>query len=102
MLLSSALLLGVVFSVDLWSWRSAGLDPKLTAQWALVAAFLSQAGFMVAVAVMMALYMAARTSRGLVTRPQNNSFDLTVIFLAYTGVQAGLTALLVRLFPGGP
>ena len=48
LLLSSALLLGVVFAVDLWSWRSAGLDPQLTAQWALVAAFLSQAGFLVA------------------------------------------------------
>jgi cytochrome c oxidase subunit I+III len=101
LLLSSAGLLGVVFAFDLWSWLLAGLDPQLTAQWALVAAFLSQAGFMVVIAVMMALYMGARTSRGLVTRPQNNSFDLTVIFLAYTGVQGGLTALLVRLFPGG-
>jgi cytochrome c oxidase subunit I+III len=54
-----------------------------------------------AIAVLMALYMAARTSRGLVTRPHNNSFDLTVMFVAYTAMQAGLSTLLVRLFPGG-
>ena len=47
-----------------------------------------------------ALYLAARTSRGLVTRPRNNSFDLATLFLAYTGAQGAAAALVVRLFPG--
>ena len=94
-------MLAAVYGFDAWSWTEIGLAPQLTAQAALVAAFLAQGGFLLAVAVLMALYMAARTSRGLVTRPHNNSFDLTVIFIAYTATQAGLSTLLVRLFPGG-
>ena len=40
-----------------------------------------------------------RTSRGLVTRPRSNTFDLAVLFLAYAATQAAASALLVRLFP---
>jgi cytochrome c oxidase subunit I+III len=101
MLVSAALVLAAAYGCDAWSWRGFGLEPQLSAQAALIAAFLAQGGFLTSVAVLMALYMAARTSRGLVTRPHNNSFDLTVMFIAYTAAQAGVSALLVRLFPAG-
>lgn len=48
----------------------------------------------------MAIYLAARTSRGLVTRPRNNSADLITLFLTYTAAQGIAAALLTRLFPG--
>jgi cytochrome c oxidase subunit I+III len=82
--------------VDLMSWRTEGFDPELTAQAALVHAFLSQQGLLCAICAIMAVYMAARASRGLITEPRNNSFDLVTIFFVYTAVQGSLTALLTR------
>ena len=57
-------------------------------------------GLLVAIVMLMSLYLAARTSRGLVTRPRNNSFDLVTLFMTYTAVQGLITNLIVRLFPG--
>ena len=99
-LLCAGALLAVTFLGDLFGWRALGLAPQLTSQAALVSAFLALGGMLTAIVVLKVLYMAARTSRGLVTRPRNNSFDLTVIFLVYTAAQLALTALLVRLVPG--
>ncbi len=101
MLVAASLLLAGVYAFDVSSWRSLGLDPQLTAQSALVASFLAQEGFLIGVVALMTAYIALRNSRGLVTRPHNNSFDLVVIFIAYTAAQSGLSALLVRLYPGG-
>src|SRR3546814_15883925 len=47
----------------------------------------------------MAFYLALRNSRGLITRPRNNSVDLIVLFTTYTALQGLISALLVRLFP---
>ena len=88
------------FGADLWSWRLTGLRPELSGQAATVHAFIGLQGILTAVSVLMALYLAIRNSRGLVTRPRNNSFDLTVLFLTYTAAQGALAASLVRLFPG--
>jgi cytochrome c oxidase subunit I+III len=98
LLLAAGVLVGA-YAWDALDWRAAALDPQLTAQAALVAAFQVQAGLLVAVAALMALYVAARTSRGLVTRPRSNTVDLAVLFLAYAATQAAASALLVRLFP---
>ena len=101
LLLAAAAVLVAMFALDATSWRHRGLDPELTAQAALVAAFLAQNGFLVAIGALMALYVAARTSRGLVTRPTNNTVDLVVIFIAYTAAQSALSALLTGMSPGG-
>ncbi|MDT9598927.1 cbb3-type cytochrome c oxidase subunit I [Sphingosinicella rhizophila] len=90
----------LALGIDYWSWRTHGLQPQLSSQGAIVHAFLALQAILVAVAVLMAIYLAARTSRGLVTRPRNNSFDITAIFISYTAAQGMLAALLVRLFPG--
>jgi cytochrome c oxidase subunit I+III len=100
-ILLAAAALGGAFTADFGSWRLHGLDPELSAQGALVMAFLVEQAQLLAVSVLMALYLAARTSSGLLSRPRNNSFDLTVLFIVYTAAQGSLSALLTRLFPGG-
>ncbi|WP_129791306.1 cytochrome c oxidase subunit I [Sphingosinicella sp. CPCC 101087] len=102
---ATALLFGAAslltgFVLDCLSWRWSGLDPEASGQGATVYGLLAIQGFVTGVAVLIALYVAARNSRGLVTRPRNNSFDLAVLFLIYTGAQGVLGAALVRLFPG--
>lgn len=88
-------------TTDWLSWRAEGLDPQLTAQGAFSYALLALQGLLVAIAALMALYLAARTSRGLVTKPANTTFDVVVLFTLYTASQGAATGLLLRLFPGG-
>ena len=88
------------FGVDWWSWRGSGLEPTASGQGATVYAFLSLQGILTAIAALMAAYLSARNSRGLIVRPRNNSYDLVTMFIAYSGAQGALGALLVRLFPG--
>ena len=95
------LLLGAPFIIaapilDLQDWRSAGFDPELSSQAALVHAFLAQQILLCAISALMAIYMAARASRGLITAPRNNSFDLVTIFTVYAAVQGIATALVTR------
>jgi cytochrome c oxidase subunit I+III len=95
---AGALLLGWI--IDLLSWRWSGLDPAASGQGATVYAFLSLEGILVAIAALMAAYLSARNSRGLIVRPRNNSYDLVVLFIAYSAAQGFVAALLTRLFPG--
>jgi cytochrome c oxidase subunit I+III len=88
------------FGVDWWSWRGSGLEPTASGQGATVYAFLLLQGILTAIAALMAAYLSARNSRGLIVRPRNNSYDLVTMFIAYSGAQGALGALLVRLFPG--
>ena len=55
---------------------------------------------LVAVAVLIAFYLAARNARGLVTRPANTTLDVAVLFIAYTAAQGAAAVLLARLVPG--
>jgi cytochrome c oxidase subunit I+III len=89
----------VGFGIDFWSWRAVGLDPELTAQAALIMAFLSQQGLLVAICVLMALYLAVRNARAMITRPRNITFDVVFLFMLYTAGQGAVTAVLTRLFP---
>jgi cytochrome c oxidase subunit I+III len=100
LLLIATLILVLGVAADLVSWQATGLTPDASGQGATVYALIALQVMTVAVALLMGLYVAARNSRGLVTRPANNSFDLAVLFTGYTGVQGALAALLVRLFPG--
>jgi cytochrome c oxidase subunit I+III len=89
-----AILLGLF--ADYRSWRSVGFDPELSSQAAIVHAFLAQQAMLAVIVVLMVLYMAARASRGLITTPRNNSFDLVTIFTVYTALQGCATALVTR------
>ncbi len=100
LILIATAILTAAYALDFWTWSASGLDPVASGQGATVYALLSLEGILVAIAVLMAAYLAARNSRGQITRPRNNTFDLVVIFLVYTAVQGSASALLVRLFPG--
>jgi cytochrome c oxidase subunit I+III len=100
LLLTGSLALTAGAAVDLWSWRSLGIDPEFTSQAALIHAFAVEQALLCAIGILFALYIAARTSRGLVTRPRNTSVDLATIFLVYTAAQGCATALVTRALPG--
>jgi cytochrome c oxidase subunit I+III len=88
-------------ATDWLSWRAQGIDPELTAQGAFAYAMLALQGQLVAIALLMALYLSARTARGLVTRPRNTTFDVVSLVLLYTSAQGTATALLLRFVPAG-
>jgi len=100
LLLTGSLALTAGAAIDLWSWRSLGIDPEFTSQAALIHAFAVEQALLCAIGVLFALYIAARTSRGLVTRPRNTSVDLATIFLVYAAAQGCATALVTRALPG--
>jgi cytochrome c oxidase subunit I+III len=52
-----------------------------------------------AVSVLMALYLAARTARRLLSRPASTNFDVVTLFLLYTCAQGTAVALLLRFVP---
>ena len=87
------------FVTDWLTWQAQGIGPELTAQGAFANAMLALQGQLVAIVVLMALYLAARTARSLVTRPRNTTFDVVSLFLLYTSAQGAATTLLLRFFP---
>ena len=99
--LLAGITIALAWSIDFGIWQTAGLEPELSAQAALTMAFLVQQGILVAVAVLMVLYLVARTSRNMIVRPRSVTFDVIVLFLLYTSAQGAASALLTRLFPGG-
>lgn len=98
-MLFATILIVTAFATDWFSWRAQGIDPELTAQGAFSHAMLALQGQLVAVVILMGGYLAARTARGLVTRPRNTTFDVVSLFLLYSCAQGAATALLLRLFP---
>src|SRR3546814_1886611 len=100
LILIAAISLLVSFGFDLGSWYLSDLSPEMSGQGAIVYAFLSLQGILTGISLLMAFYLALRNSRGLITRPRNNSVDLIVLFTTYTALQGIIGALLVRLFPG--
>jgi cytochrome c oxidase subunit I+III len=85
--------------IDWLSWQQQGFDPELTSQGAFSYAMLALQAMLVSIVLLMGLYLAARTSRGLVTRPRNTTFDVVCLFALYTAGQGAATAMLLRLFP---
>ncbi|MCL6250474.1 cbb3-type cytochrome c oxidase subunit I [Altererythrobacter sp. KTW20L] len=98
-MLFAAGLVATALTTDWFSWQTEGLDPQLTVQGAFSHALLALQGQLVAVVVLMAIYLAARTARGLVTRPRNTTFDLLTLFFLYACAQGSITAMLIRLVP---
>ncbi len=100
LLMLAAALLTATFAADVWSWREHGLTGAASGQGATIHAFLALQFMLTAIAVLMALYLAARNARGLVTAPRNNSMDLVALFTIYTAAQGTAAALLTRLVTG--
>ncbi|WP_300975277.1 cbb3-type cytochrome c oxidase subunit I [Sphingomonas sp. LHG3406-1] len=91
--------IAAAIAIDWFSWRAQGIDPELTSQGAMSHAMLALQGQLVAVVLLMGVFLAARTARGLVTRPANTTFDVVTLFSLYTASQGAATALLIRFFP---
>ena len=98
-LLFACVLTAVAMAVDWFSWRAQGIDPELTSQGAFSHAMLALQGQLVAIVLLMGVYLAARTARGLVTRPSNTTFDVVSLFTLYVAAQGAATACLLRVFP---
>jgi cytochrome c oxidase subunit I+III len=97
LVLLSAIALSAALFLDYRQWSAAGFMPSTSGQTASLFALQALQASVVAIAVLMAGYLVARTFRGLVTRPANNSFDLTALFLAYGGGQGLAGTLFPRL-----
>jgi cytochrome c oxidase subunit I+III len=93
-------LLALAWTLDFVGWREHGLEPEIAAQGALVMAFLCLQAILVAVAVLMVLYLAARTSRNMIVRPRSVTFDVVTLFVLYCTAQGAITAVLTRVVPG--
>jgi cytochrome c oxidase subunit I+III len=100
-ILFACVLTAVALATDWLTWRTQAINPELTAQGAFSYAMLALQGQLVAVVMLMGAYLAARTARGLITRPRNTTFDVISLFLFYTAAQGSATALLLRFFPTG-
>jgi cytochrome c oxidase subunit I+III len=86
--------------IDVFAWRSTDLSGQSSGQGAVVHGLLALQGQLAAVAVLMGLYLAGRTARGLITRPRNNTVDLVTLFTGYTAAQGIAAALLTHLLTG--
>ena len=95
--LCAAAALAAGTGIDLWSWHASGLRPDASGQGATVYALLSLGAVLAGIALLMAVYLAARNSRGMIVRPRNNSLDLCVLWLVYAAGQGAITALVTRL-----
>ncbi|WP_097093072.1 cbb3-type cytochrome c oxidase subunit I [Novosphingobium sp. Chol11] len=98
--LCGALALAVGIGADIWSWNRSGLSPSASGQGASVYALLSLEAALAFIGLLMAGYLSARNSRGMIVRPRNNSLDLCVLFVAYAAGQGALTAILTRVVGG--
>jgi cytochrome c oxidase subunit I+III len=96
--LCAALALALGTALDLWSWIASGLRPDQSGQGATVYALLSLDATLAAVGLLMAAYISARNSRGMIVRPRNNSLDLCVLWVLYAAGQGTMTALVTRAF----
>jgi len=100
-LLLSAAVSSAALGLDYVSWSSSELGPTASGQGAVVYALLALQVCAAAIAILMALYCAARAARGLVPQPRNNSIDLAMLFLVYTAAQGVTGALVSRLVGAG-
>jgi cytochrome c oxidase subunit I+III len=87
-------------AADLSGWLASGVRPEQSGQGAIVYALLCMDAVLAAIGLLMAGYLSARNSRGMIVRPRNNSLDLCVLFVTYAAAQGALTAVLTRAVGG--
>ncbi|GAD58699.1 cbb3-type cytochrome c oxidase subunit I [Brevundimonas sp. BAL450] len=92
--------MAAAWRIDWVTWSGAGLDPTRSGQGATVFSFIGWQGFYVIVCALMTLYVVMRWLRGRVSPARPTSYDVITLFFVFVAAQAGLAALLTRLFPG--
>jgi cytochrome c oxidase subunit I+III len=96
--LCGSVALAAAVGADIAFWRASGLRPDASGQGAIVYMLLTLTGLLAFIGLLMAGYIAARNSRGMIVRPRNNSLDLCVLFVSYAAGQGALTTVLTRAF----
>jgi len=99
--LVGATLAGVAIVNEFQAWAVQGLDPEISSQGASVFALLAWSAVFCAISALMALYLLLRRGFGYVSPDRPTTVDVICLFLTFTAVQAALSILLIRLFPGG-
>ena len=94
--------LGVMaaMALEFQAWIATGLRPSDTSQGASVFALLAWSGSFAAISGLMGLYILLRRLFGRLAAERPSTVDMIGLFVAYTSVQAVLSILLIRLFPG--
>ncbi|MXP41396.1 cytochrome ubiquinol oxidase subunit I [Altererythrobacter soli] len=98
-MLGTAVLAGALY-LDISGWLGTGLQPTASGMGATVFMLMALQGQVVAVSLVMAIYLAFREARGLLTTPRNVTMDVVARFIAYSALQGIVFALVPRLFPG--
>ena len=96
--LCGSVALSAAVGADILYWQASGLRPDASGQGAIVYMLLMLTGLLAFIGLLMAGYIAARNSRGMIVRPRNNSLDLCVLFVSYAAGQGALTTVLTRAF----
>ena len=98
--LCAALALTGAVGADIAFWQASGLRPDASGQGAIIYMLLTLVALLAFIGLLMAGYISARNSRGMIVRPRNNSLDLCVLFITYAAGQGALTTVLTRAFGG--
>ncbi len=94
-----ALLVGALW-LDVTGWRATGLAPTVNGMGATVFMLAVLQAQVVTVAVVMAIYLALREARGIMTTPTNVTMDVVGRFVAFCALQGMIFTLVPRVFPG--
>jgi cytochrome c oxidase subunit I+III len=100
LVLCSVAALTAAFLTDMASWWEAGLRPDMSSQGAIVFGLSVLLGTLVATAIIMGVFVLARSIAGLVSARLPASLEVICLFLIYTAIQTAVGAAVVRLFPG--
>ncbi len=98
--LVGAVALAAAVGTDIAFWQASGLKPDASGQGAIVYMLLTLQALLAFIGLLMAGYISARNSRGMIVRPRNNSLDLCVLFVVYAAGQGALTTVLTRAIGG--
>ena len=98
--LCGSIALSAAVGTDIAFWKASGLRPDASGQGAIVYMLLTLTALLAFIGLLMAAYISARNSRGMIVRPRNNSLDLCVLFVSYAAGQGALTTILTRAFGG--
>ncbi|OZA92645.1 MAG: hypothetical protein B7X57_07595 [Erythrobacter sp. 34-65-8] len=98
--LAVVLLVGALW-LDVTGWLGTGLHPTTSGMGATVFMLSVLQGQVVIVSAIMAVYLAFREARGLLTTPTNVTMDIVARFIGFSALQGAVFTLVPRLFPGG-
>ena len=97
---ATALLVGALW-LDITGWLGTGLAPTMNGMGATVFMLSVLQGQVVIIACIMAVYLALREARGIMTTPTNVTMDIVTRFIMFCAIQGMIFTLVPRVFPGG-